>query len=140
VLLHNNLRNSKTCIQNKWRSRRYEADDDTVGTVSRLRNYTMALLSTFSMATVQRLGREGGHVHLAPRLRTSGATHLLPLYMCLHSIHGEMFSFLARNGHADFENPEWGGPKPRPVSLITHTRPVQKFAVSLFNYFVKCRY
>jgi hypothetical protein len=108
VLLYNNLRNSKACIQNKWRSRWYEADEDTVGTVSRLRNYTMTVVSIFLMVTVQRQGREGGHIHVATRLRTSGATHLLALYVCLHNIHGEMFSFLARNGHADFENPEWG--------------------------------
>jgi hypothetical protein len=71
VLVYNNLRNSKTCIQKKWRSRWYEADKDKVGIVSRLRNYTTA--------TVQRQGREVDHVHLAPRLRMSGAKHLLPL-------------------------------------------------------------
>ena len=32
------------------------------------------------MATVQRQGREVGHVHLAPRLRMSAAKHILPLY------------------------------------------------------------
>jgi hypothetical protein len=45
-----------------------------------------------------------------------------------------MFTFLARNGHANLENPKVGGEggsKPRPLSLITHNRQVKKFAVSL---------
>jgi len=120
VLLYNNLRNSKTCIQNKRRSRWYEADEDTVGTVTRLRNCTMALVSSFSMATVQRQRREGGHVHLAPRLRTSGATHLLPLYVCLHAYMEKCSASLLKTAMPTLKTQSGGGSKTK-TSVVDYT-------------------
>ena len=32
-----------------------------------------------------------------------------------------MFSFLARNGHADFENPKWGGGAKTKTSVVDYT-------------------